>query len=131
LSGPHPSFIKDTPDGFVYEVYGTDSETMKDIKVFMAQFGVYDITMRMLKVPELLRIMGFGDQYILIGNQGEQKKYIGNAVCPEIPAAWCKALTSAFKCEKCRKQTGAFVRCSHKVWYPGGTYGCDRHGEIL
>lgn len=131
LSGSHPSFIKDTPDGLVYEVFGTDSETLKDIKVFMAQFRIYDITMRMLKVPELLRIMGFGDQYILIGNQGEQKKYIGNAVCPEIPAAWCKTICLALKCESCRMGRGIIGFCRHKVPYPGGTYGCDFHGEIL
>lgn len=131
LSGSRPSFVKNTPNGLVYELYGTDSETMRDIKLFMAQFGVYDITMRMLKVPELLRIMGFGDQYILIGNQGEQKKYIGNAVCPEIPAAWCKAVCTALKCERCRDSRGISVFCRHKVPYSDNTYGCTQHGEIL
>ena len=43
-------------------------------------YEIVDIRMRMLKVDELKRIMGFPTDYILIGTQSEQKKYIGNAV---------------------------------------------------
>lgn len=61
-------------------VYDTDTETMILIKEFMASHGIVDIKMRMLKIPELLQIQGFPKDYKLIGNQTEQKKYIGNAV---------------------------------------------------
>lgn len=61
-------------------IYDTDSEIMRKIKEFMALYSVVDIKMRMLKIPELLRIQGFPDGYVLKGTQTEQKKYIGNAV---------------------------------------------------
>lgn len=57
-----------------------DSEYMMKIKIFMYHYGICDIKMRMLKIPELLRIQGFPKDYKLIGTQTEQKKYIGNAV---------------------------------------------------
>lgn len=53
-----------------------------DVKIrhFMAIYGIVDIKMRMLKIPELLRIQGFGDSYMLKGTQGDRKRFIGNAV---------------------------------------------------
>ena len=65
-----------------------DSEYTKLIKGFMNKYGIIDIKMRMLNIPELLRIQGFGDQYILCGNQTDQKKFIGNSVHPTIPEHW-------------------------------------------
>ena len=62
------------------------------IKEFMAMYGIVDICMRMLKVDELKRIMGFPSDYILIGTQSEQKKYIGNAVEVNMSTALCEAL---------------------------------------
>ena len=50
------------------------------LKTIMDEFGIVDIKMRMLKIPELLQIQGFPKDYKLIGTQTEQKKYIGNAV---------------------------------------------------
>lgn len=61
-------------------IYESDSETMILIKEFMVQHGVIDIKMRMLNIPELKQIQGFPKDYKLIGNQTEQKKFIGNAV---------------------------------------------------
>jgi len=61
-------------------VYESDSETMIKIKEFMVSHGVIDIKMRMLNIPELKQIQGFPKNYKLIGNQTEQKKFIGNAV---------------------------------------------------
>jgi len=52
------------------------------IKEFMAWFGIADISMRMLNIPELKRIQGFGEDYILKGTKTQQKKQIGNAVVP-------------------------------------------------
>ncbi len=70
----------------------TDSLMTKKIKAFMSEYGIIDIRMRMLKIPELKRIMGFSSDYILIGTQAEQKKYIGNAVEVNMSKALCQCL---------------------------------------
>lgn len=87
-----PDFIKPTEEGFVYEVYNDDSEIMKQIKEFMALYGILNIKMRMLKVLELKKIMGFPADYMLVGTQAEQKKYIGNAVEVNMARVLCEAL---------------------------------------
>lgn len=61
-------------------VYESDNETMIKIKTFMVEYGIIDIKMRMLNMPELKQIQGFPKDYTLVGTQTEQKKYIGNAV---------------------------------------------------
>ncbi len=66
--------------GFLIPLYEDECETMIKIKVFMAHYGIVDIKMRMLLIPELLRIQGFPEGYELIGTQTQQKKYIGNSV---------------------------------------------------
>lgn len=53
--------------------------------------------MRMLKVPELKKIMGFPENYVLVGTQAEQKKYIGNAVEVTIARRWCESLCAKLK----------------------------------
>lgn len=68
-------------------VYEDDSETMIMIKRFMVEHSITDIKMRMLKIPELKRIQGFPEDYVLKGTQTEQKKYIGNAVEVTMAAA--------------------------------------------
>lgn len=73
-------------------VYDTDSETMINIKKFMAAYGLADIRMRMLRVIELLRIQGFPPDYFLAGNQSDQKKFIGNSVVPLVVKVWTEAL---------------------------------------
>ena len=61
-------------------VYESDCKEIRDLKLFMAIYGIKDIRMRMLLIPELLRIQGFPDGYILKGSQTNQKKFIGNSV---------------------------------------------------
>jgi DNA (cytosine-5)-methyltransferase 1 len=73
-------------------IYETDSLMTKKIKEFMAMYGILDIKMRMLKIPELKKIMGFPVDYVLKGSQAEQKKYIGNAVEVNMAKALCLAL---------------------------------------
>ena len=90
--GELPGFIKMFPEGLVYEIYDTDSDVMKKIKEFMAMYGISDIKMRMLTIPELKRIMGFPEDYMLIGTKAEQKKYIGNAVEVNMARVLCEAL---------------------------------------
>lgn len=73
-------------------VFDTDSPMTCKIKEFMAAYGIIDIKMRMLNIKELKRIQGFPEDYILIGTQAEQKKYIGNAVEVNMASALCSAL---------------------------------------
>ncbi|MEM1339842.1 MAG: DNA cytosine methyltransferase [Bacteroidota bacterium] len=74
----------DVSSGFAIAVYQDDTPTMVKIKEFMAIYGIVDIKMRMLNIPELLRIQGFPEGYKLKGTKTQQKKYIGNAVVPII-----------------------------------------------
>lgn len=64
------------------------------IKIFMSIYGIADIKMRMLKVPELLSIQGFPANYKLAGNQSDQKKFIGNSVVPHVVKAWTEPLAA-------------------------------------
>lgn len=80
LTSDIPSFIRIDGNVVTYEIYDTDSPMTVKIKEFMALYGILDIKMRMLKIPELKRIMGFPEDYVLIGTQADQKKFIGNAV---------------------------------------------------
>lgn len=77
-----PPYLVATESGRVaIEIYETDSPIMtRKIKEFMALYGIVDIKMRMLRIPELKRIMGFPEDYVLVGTQADQKKFIGNAV---------------------------------------------------
>jgi DNA (cytosine-5)-methyltransferase 1 len=79
------------------EVYNTDSEMTIKIKEFMAMYAIYDIKMRMLRVDELLKIQGFPYDYILLGNQTQQKKFIGNSVVPVVVTSMANALVSKLK----------------------------------
>lgn len=73
-------------------VYENDSTMTVKIKEFMAMYGISDICMRMLKISELKKIMGFPEDYVLVGTQTEQKKYIGNAVETHVACALCRSL---------------------------------------
>ena len=76
-----PSYLVATESGQVaIEIYDNDSPMTVKIKEFMALYGIVDIKMRMLRIPELKRIMGFPEDYVLVGTQADQKKFIGNAV---------------------------------------------------
>jgi DNA (cytosine-5)-methyltransferase 1 len=61
-------------------MYPGDSSYTRKIKLLMAWLGISDIRMRMLTLPELLKIQGFGAGYKLLGTQADQKKFIGNSV---------------------------------------------------
>lgn len=73
-------------------IYEGDSECTIKIKQFMAAFNLVNIKMRMLRVGELLKIQGFPDDYVLCGNQSDQKKFIGNSVVPLVVKVWAEAL---------------------------------------
>lgn len=87
-----PPYLISTKEGVGIEVYENDSPMIQKIKQFMAMYGIIDIKMRMLKVSELKRIMGFPTDYILKGSQSEQKKFIGNTVEVGMARALCDRL---------------------------------------
>lgn len=88
-----PPYLICTKSGFGIKIYGNDSPMTCKIKKFMAAYGIIDIKMRMLNIRELKRIMGFPEDYILVGSQAEQKKFIGNAVEVNMSRALCHALS--------------------------------------
>lgn len=88
-----PPYLISIDEGNIgIEVYENDSPMTQKIKEFMAIYGIVDIKMRMLKISELKRIMGFPDDYVLKGSQSDQKKYIGNAVEVGMARVLCEAL---------------------------------------
>lgn len=90
-----PPYLVSTETGeAVIAVYDSDSPMTVKIKEFMALYGIRDICMRMLKIPELKKIMGFPEDYVLVGTQSEQKKYIGNAVETHVACAMATALAA-------------------------------------
>lgn len=64
---------------------------------FMVLYQIVDIKMRMLKIPELKRIMGFPEDYVLIGTQADQKKFIGNAVEVNMARVLCEAVSKKLR----------------------------------
>ena len=100
-----PPYLITTKEGFVgIAIYETDSPWMRKIKETMAMYGIVDICMRMLKIVELKKIMGFPEDYTLIGTQAEQKKFIGNAVEVNMSRVLCEAL-----CKRLTKQKSISV----------------------
>ncbi len=88
-----PPYLISTEQGeLAIEIFAEDSPMTRKIKVFMAMYGIIDIKMRMLNIQELKRIMGFPEDYTLIGTQAEQKKFIGNAVEVNMSRVLCEAL---------------------------------------
>lgn len=78
-----PPYLVESIEGSVaIAIYEEDNETMILIKEFMALYGIADIRMRMLNIPELKSIQGFPDDYVLKGTQTQKKKQIGNSVVP-------------------------------------------------
>jgi DNA (cytosine-5)-methyltransferase 1 len=93
-----PPYLVEVEGGVGIQVTPVDSPMTAKIKEFMALYGIIDIKMRMLRITELKKIMGFPEDYILIGTQSDQKKFIGNAV--EVTQA--RKNTEAL-CEKLRE----------------------------
>lgn len=87
-----PPYLMTTIPGTNLKIEKSDSPAMRKIKEFMLIYGIVDIKMRMLRIPELKMIMGFPKDYVLIGTQAEQKKYIGNAVEVTMARVLCEAL---------------------------------------
>ena len=88
-----PPYLITTKEGVVgIAIYEDDTKWTRKVKEFMAMYGIVDIKMRMLNISELKRIMGFPQDYKLVGSQAEQKKFIGNAVEVGMSRVLCEAL---------------------------------------
>ena len=98
-----PYLISTEQGGLAIEVFEGDTPMTRKIKEFMAMYGIIDIKMRMLNIKELKRIMGFPEDYILVGTVAEQKKYIGNAVEVNMSRVLCEALCRKLVIELERK----------------------------
>lgn len=93
-----PPYLVATETGQIsIEIYGTDSPMTRKIKEFMALYGIMDVKMRMLRIPELKRIMGFPEDYVLVGTQADQKKFIGNAVEVNMARMLCEAICAKLR----------------------------------
>ena len=92
-----PPYLITTKEGLGIAIFEDDTPMTRRIKEFMAMYGIIDICMRMLKVDELKRIMGFPTDYVLIGTQSEQKKFIGNAVEVGMARQLCETLANCVR----------------------------------
>lgn len=105
LDRPCPTVVasqEKSPIYIVNAVHGTpvddrdgDSAPMRELKRFCRENGIADIRMRMLNIRELKRIMGFPEDYVLVGTLGDQKKFIGNAVEVNQSRCLCQSLYAA------------------------------------
>ena len=87
-----PPYLVEAKEGFGIQVSPEDSSMTAKIKEFMALYGIIDIRMRMLRIAELKKIMGFPEDYVLISSQSDQKKFIGNAVEVNMVRVLCEAI---------------------------------------
>lgn len=87
-----PPYLVEAEGGFGIKINDDDSPMTVLIKEFMAMYGIIDIKMRMLRISELKKIMGFPEDYKLIGTQADQKKFIGNAVEVNMARVLCEAI---------------------------------------
>lgn len=69
--------------------------TMASLVQTMQELRVVDIGFRMLDVDELARAQGFPENYYLHGTKADQVKQVGNAVCPPVAEAICRAIAGA------------------------------------
>lgn len=111
-----PPYLMSAIHGNAPEATGTKWE--QKLKLLMQELNIESIHLRMFKVPELKRIMGFGDDYKLIGTQTEQKKFIGNAVEVNTSASISLALSIAINNHNINKgeNYGSWGEQGHFAW---------------
>ncbi|WP_198174937.1 DNA cytosine methyltransferase [Spirosoma arboris] len=97
----YPYLVVTSSGELAIQILPGDSPCTIKIKQFMAAFGIVDIKMRMLNVPELKRIQGFPDDYVLKGAETHQKKFIGNSVHPLVPKSMIEVLAPRLKKRRC------------------------------
>lgn len=84
-----------TIGSFNFKTSPSDDEWLVKIKEYCKNNGISDILVRPLTIKEMLKVQGFPDDYVLIGTQTEQKKYIGNSVEVNVGIALFKAISEA------------------------------------
>lgn len=93
-----PPYLVSVEQGVpAWRISSDDSPAMVRVKEFCILYGIVDVTMRMLRILEMKRIQGFGDDYVLVGSSEEQKKYLGNAVVAQVATAWAEAVAAALE----------------------------------
>lgn len=100
-----PCLVVTESGDIAIQIYETDSPMMVKIKKFMAMYFIVDIKMRMLTVDELKLIMGFPEDYVLVGTQADKKKFLGNAVEVTVARKWCEALCAELHRFKSRNKS--------------------------
>lgn len=75
--------------------YGNEAEAFMDRMSIHTGGGLALIFMRPISVRESLRIMGFPEDYKLVGTQTEQRKFIGNAVEVNMARVMAQALSDS------------------------------------
>lgn len=129
-----PPYLIQTEQGeMAIVIEPDDSPAMVKIKQFMALYGIIDIKMRMLRIPELKRIMGFPSDYVLVGTQADQKKFIGNAVEVNMARVLCEAL-----CARLIEEDIKPIRRLHsqnetqikKTHYKSSNYESERNHQV-
>jgi len=88
-----PSLVTVLANGERRELVAQTPEE-EDLLKYMYRHGINDILFRMLFVPELADITGFGRDYIFHGSNEIRKKHIGNAVPPVVIRCWIEAMYS-------------------------------------
>lgn len=83
-----PNYITTVVEGKpAIMVYADDSPEEIELKQLMAEHGIADIYIRELTVAEMLKITTMDPETAMLGNKTDHKKFIGNAVPPEIVKA--------------------------------------------
>lgn len=90
-------FVKVQDGKVVYLIEPGDTPVMRELKDLMCAYRISDISQRLLTVKESLKIMGFPDDYILMGTVTEQRKFIGNAVEVNMALAIAKSTIDALQ----------------------------------
>ena len=79
-----PNYLITTEEGPAIEIFDTDFPEVVLLKQFMAKWGIGDICMRELRIPEMLKIHTMPSDLPMVGTITERKKFIGNQVPAQI-----------------------------------------------
>ena len=79
-----PNYLITTEEGLAIEIFDTDFPEVVLLKQFMAKWGIGDILMRELRIPEMLKIHTMPPDLPMVGTITDRKKFIGNQVPAQI-----------------------------------------------
>lgn len=90
-------FVREEGGKTVCLIEPGDTPVMKELKRLVCAYRIGGISQRLLAIKESLKIMGFPDDYILMGTMTEQRKFIGNAVEANMALAIARATVNALQ----------------------------------